>query len=83
MGCYGGAKEYYEEGEQVTLRYGLIATDTDYSFRLDGAPIHFRYDQGAFVIEFTMPAHDVRLECNAVNTMMNPAYNRFKPFSKE
>lgn len=69
MGCFEGAKEYYEEGDQVTLKYSLIASDTDYSFRLDGEPVSFRYEGGAFVISFTMPSHDVRLECFEENTM--------------
>ncbi len=68
--CYEGAKEAYRAGEDVTLYYTLIATDTDYSFFLDGEPIDFDYDDSkGYIIRFTMPDHDVKLECEAVNSM--------------
>lgn len=67
---YEGAKKSYLEGEEVTLYFGLIATDTDYSFYLDGEPVNCGYDEDrGFVISFTMPAHDVRLECESRNSM--------------
>jgi len=69
-GAYRGAKKAYRAGEQVTLYYDLIATDTDYSFYLDGEPIDFNYDEKkGFVIRFTMPEHDVKLECSPRNSM--------------
>lgn len=34
--CYFGAKDSYKVGEEVVLKYGMIATDTDYLFSLDG-----------------------------------------------
>jgi len=68
--CYEGVKESYRAGNDVTLYYTLIATDTDYSFYLDGEPINFEYDEKkGFVIRFTMPEHDVKLECNAKESM--------------
>lgn len=69
-GAYTGAKDFYRPGEQVVLYYEFIATDTDYSFLLDGRGLSFSYeaDRG-FRIEFTMPDHDVRLECRTVNSM--------------
>lgn len=68
--CYEGVKESYRAGDDVTLYYTLIATDTDYSFYLDGEPINFDYDEKkGFVIRFTMPEHDAKLECNAKESM--------------
>ena len=68
--AYTGAKDSYRPGEQVVLYYEFIATDTDYSFLLDGQGLRFSYDDSkGFRIEFTMPEHDVRLECRSVNSM--------------
>ncbi|MBQ6261993.1 MAG: hypothetical protein IJK58_00580 [Clostridia bacterium] len=67
---YEGAKGSYREGEEVTLYYGLIATDTDYKFLLDGESLNYDYDEDrGFIITFTMPAHDVKLECETKNSM--------------
>ena len=68
---YRGAKEEYRAGEKVTLYFDLIATDTDYKFLLDGEALNpdFDYKTG-FKIQFTMPDHDVKLECIMKNTMM-------------
>ena len=68
--CYSNAKDSYRAGTTVTLYFELVATDTNYSFLLDGESIPFHYDDTkGFVIEFTMPEHDVTLECNSVNSM--------------
>ena len=68
--AYQGAKDAYPAGTQVVLYYDMIATDTDYSFLLDGEGLGFTYEDGkGFRIEFTMPAHDVKLECRSRNTM--------------
>lgn len=68
---FEGAKDSYREGEKVTLYFDLIATDTDYSFFLDGEEINVDYDDDrGFIITFTMPAHDVTLECESENTMI-------------
>lgn len=70
-GCYSNAKDSYRAGSEVTLYFELVATDTDYSFLLDGEPVHYTYDdQKGFVIQFTMPDHDVKLEYNAYNSML-------------
>ena len=67
---YGKAKDSYPAGAKVTVYYDLIATDTDYSFYLDGEYLQTEYDEKkGFVITFTMPAHDVKLECRTVNSM--------------
>ena len=69
--CYSNAKDSYKAGTKVVLYFELIATDTDYSFTLDGEPINYSYDEEkGFVIEFTMPEHDVKLECNSKNSML-------------
>ncbi len=69
--CYSNARDYYRAGSKVKLYYELIATDTDYSFLLDGEAIPFTYDEKkGFVIEFIMPEHDVTLECETRNSMV-------------
>lgn len=69
--CYSNAKDSYRAGTEVTLYFDLVATDTDYSFLLDGEPVRYTYDdQKGFVIQFTMPDHDVKLECNSHNSMV-------------
>ncbi len=69
---YSNARDHYRAGTKVKLYYEVIATDTDYKFLLDGEYIPFTYDEKkGFVIEFTMPAHDVTLSCSAVNTMIS------------
>ncbi len=70
MDSYTGAKASYRPGQTVVLYYEFIATDTDYSFYLDGKPLRYTYDESkGFRIEFTMPEHDVKLECRSVNSM--------------
>lgn len=70
-GCYSNAKDSYKAGSKVTLYFELIATDTDYSFTLDGEPVDWSYDEKkGFVIEFIMPEHDVKLECHSKNSML-------------
>ncbi len=70
-GCYSNAKDSYKAGTKVTLYFELIATDTDYSFTLDGEPVNWSYDEKkGFVIEFIMPVHDVKLECHSKNSML-------------
>lgn len=69
--CYTNARNSYRAGAKVTLYFDLIATDTDYSFLLDGEAVPYEYDsRKGFVISFTMPARDVKLECSAVNSMV-------------
>jgi len=67
---YRHARDSYRAGSTVTLYFDLIATDTDYSFLLDGEYLNFTYDQKkGFIIQFTMPNHDVTLECKTTNSM--------------
>mgnify|MGYP007069915617 CR=1 FL=1 len=84
--AYEGAKDSYHAGEQVVLFCPMVATDTDYSFTLDGEHLPFDYqgDRG-FRLEFTMPDHDVKLECFMKNSMVRevgrtPAVLTFESF---
>lgn len=68
---YKNAKDEYRAGERVTLYYWMIATDTDYSFSLDGAQLSRDYDtKKGFILSFIMPDHDVKLRCYSRNTML-------------
>ena len=67
---YEGARDSYRAGEQVTLYYPMIATDTDYSFCLDGEFLNPDYSEDrGFILRFTMPDHDAVLQCLSRNTM--------------
>ena len=69
--AYPNAKDEYRAGEKVTLYFDMIATDTNYSFTLDGAELMRDYDrEKGFVLSFTMPDHDVKLHCFSRNTML-------------
>ena len=74
-GDYLDARDSYEAGSKVRLLYTMVGTDTDYSFYLDGEELSARYDEkkGGFRVEFTMPDHDVQLECRAVCSMVRTA----------
>ncbi len=67
---YKHARNSYRAGEKVKVYYYMIATDTDYSFYLDDEFLSCKYnDSKGFVIEFTMPDHDVSLRCEARESM--------------
>ena len=67
---YDGAKDSYAPGKEVTLRYTLTASDTSYAFYLDRKELKVEYDSNkGYFIRFTMPDHDVKLECVTKNTM--------------
>lgn len=69
--AYKNAKDEYRAGEKVTLYYWMIATDTDYSFSLDGAELSRDYDtKKGFILSFIMPDHDVVLHCFEKNSML-------------
>ena len=67
-----GAKDSYRAGEKVVLK-AYLATDTDYSFSVDGDNISpdFSSDGGMLVYKFTMPAHDIKIEFSSHNSMIN------------
>ena len=68
--AYKCAKDKYRAGSRVKLYFDLVATDTDYEFFVDGERINtdYEHDKG-FIISFIMPAHDVRIEYTAENSM--------------
>lgn len=60
----------YAAGEQVTVYFDQIATDTNYSFYSDDVKLEQSYDdKHGCVFTFTMPAHDVTLYVQAHNSM--------------
>ena len=68
---FKGAKDSYSAGSKVTLYYDMIATDTDYSFYIDGERINPDYSESkGYIIRFTMPAHDIKVEVKSVNSMI-------------
>ena len=70
---FQGAQDKYAAGEQVTLYFDLIATDTDYVFYVDGEVVSGSYDEEkGYVISFVMPAHDIKVEFTAENSMTAP-----------
>lgn len=69
--AYKNAKDEYRVGEKVTLYYWMIATDTDYTFWLDGAELSRDYDtKKGFILSFIMPDLDVVLHCSLRNSML-------------
>ena len=53
----------YAQGEEVSVYYGQVATDTDYSFSCDrDVDLKQEFDgKHGYVFTFTMPAHDVTM----------------------
>lgn len=69
-GLFKGAKSSYREGEKVVLSFPYIATDTGYSFELDGNRINCGYDErNGYIISFVMPSHNVDLKVYSKNSM--------------
>jgi hypothetical protein len=67
-----GARTRYRAGRRVVMYFKkeCIGTDTDYMFKLDGERLNAMYNRGlGYKICFKMPAHDVKLEVYAVNSM--------------
>ena len=65
-------KTSYGEGEEVTVIYDMIATDTDYSFYTDSDDVKLKQDYDndhGYIFTFTMPAHDVKLSVRSRNSM--------------
>ncbi len=65
-------KTKYAFGDRVTAVYGMVATDTDYSFYADSPDVTLdrSYEEGkGYVVSFTMPEHDVKLLVNSVESM--------------
>ena len=70
-GSFRDERDEYAAGETVRIKVPL-ATDTDYSFRVDGEYVMPEYSSnGAYLIyEFTMPDHDVKVEFSSRNSMV-------------
>ena len=66
-------KSEYASGENVTVRYDIIATDTDYRFYSDDVDFKQDYD-GGYVFTFIMPDHDVALNVESHNSMEYDPY---------
>ena len=70
-GSFANAKESYKAGERVTLYYNFIATDTNYSFYIDGERINPDYNRDkGFIISFIMPEHNVSIIVESRNSML-------------
>lgn len=70
-GLYTGAKDSYKAGQTVTLGFPYVATDTSYSFYLNGVPVDKTYsDIGVYKLKFVMPPYDAKLECVTRNDMV-------------
>lgn len=69
--CYSNAKDFYKSGTTVELFFDLLATDTDYTFCLDGArdALDITWQNNGYVIRFVMPEHDVKLDFSTRNSM--------------
>jgi len=60
----------YAPGEEVTVCYDLIATDTDYHFYSNDVDIKTGYESSrGYVITFVMPERDVTLSVSSRNSM--------------
>ena len=69
--CWKNARDSYRAGQEVVLYYHMIATDTRYSFFVDGARFQPDFEEGkGFVIRFKMPPHDVKIVCEEKNVML-------------
>ncbi|MBR0374154.1 MAG: hypothetical protein IJH91_06480 [Mogibacterium sp.] len=69
-GGFSNAEDEYAAGTQVELYYDMIATDTDYTFFIDGeyAKMDYSEDKG-YIMRFTMPEHDVVIHVESRNSM--------------
>ena len=69
---FQSSKTEYAAGEQVTVYYDLIATDTDYRFWLDDENVKLKQDyddRHGYVFTFTMPDHELTLHVSSHNSM--------------
>lgn len=66
---FTGARDRYRAGERVRLKTPMM-TDSTVTFTVDGQPVPLKCDEGCFVIEFTMPEHDIVVDYSVVNDMI-------------
>ncbi len=69
-GFFESKRTQYAVGEKVTVRYDIIATDTDYHFYIDDDVEMKQSFDGGYVFTFIMPAHDVTIHEESHNSMM-------------
>ena len=61
----------YAAGDSVMFIFVMRATDTDYSFFLDGESIYESYHpEYGYCFQFMMPDHDVKFIWTSRNTML-------------
>lgn len=66
---FKNARDRYRAGQKVRLIYYIIATDTDYSFYVDGERVSPGYENDCYILEFVMPEHDVVINVESRNSM--------------
>ena len=69
---FQSSKTEYAAGDQVTVYYELIATDTDYRFWLDDESVKLKQDyddRHGYVFSFIMPEHELTLHVSSHNSM--------------
>ncbi len=73
-GGFESAKTKYAAGEDVTVYYKTILTDTDYYFSFDGVDCERDYEpEKGYIFRFVMPERDVRISYESRNSMtMDP-----------
>lgn len=60
------------EGEHVRICFPMVATDTNYTFYIDGVQTNPDYThETGYIIEFAMPDHDVVISFSERNTMLD------------
>ena len=64
-------KTEYKAGERVLLYFDFVATDTNYYFYMDDESFNPGWDgdKHAYIIDFIMPEHDVKLFIDHKNSM--------------
>ena len=80
-GVFENVKNSYKAGQQVKIYFPYVATDTDYSFYLDGeriSPSDYSDSKG-YTISFVMPSHDVELTYNSKNSMEYTPFAEYVP----
>jgi hypothetical protein len=65
-------KDEYEPGEPVRVIYFPIATDECYSFTINADDTKIKYKESVAEITFTMPEHDVEMDCSS-KSMWSPS----------
>ncbi|MBR6664595.1 MAG: hypothetical protein IKL22_02630 [Lachnospiraceae bacterium] len=70
--CYIRARDSYRPGKKVKIFYKCIASDTQYTFYLDGIKLNcYFHNKKGLIIRFVMPEHNVKLECITKNLMVD------------